>query len=82
MFLAWLEVSASYLQTVKGGNRPILLSFNYKLLCSIQALTLLMQASSLSLVSSRSPASEVKEEILVVHDDDNVVRASCIGLIR
>ena len=82
MFLAWLEVSASYLQTVKGGNRPILLSFNYKLLCSIQALTLLMQASSLSLVSSRSPASEVKGEVLAVHDDDNVVRASCIGLIR
>ena len=37
----------------------VLLSFNGKLLCSIQALTLLMQASSLSLVSSRSQASEV-----------------------
>ena len=37
----------------------VLLSFNCKLLCSIQALTLLMQASSLTLVSSRSQASEV-----------------------
>ena len=37
----------------------VLLSFNGKLLCSIQALTLLVQASSLSLVPSRSQASEV-----------------------
>ena len=71
MFLAWsggLRLAlATCRQSREGAGRClawktkifVLLSFNGKLLCGIQALTLLMPASSLTLVSSRSQASEV-----------------------
>ena len=70
MFLAWSVGLRLALATCRQSREEpdrwfawktrifILLSFKCKLLCSIQALTLLTQASSLSLVSSRSPASE------------------------